>query len=350
MYKQKIFTSLGLTLSLAIAVGGWVLTGALIDKKTDALLSASGVVLINVLDPSDAASEQSTAENGSSDGLPEQNRDNASNGLPEQNGNEPPSGLPQQTGDNASNTLSEQSGDEPSSGSSARTEDNHPNGLPKLTEQEMVAVIQNWEIPAREILHEPTAEQIGMQDIITIGETAMAALAEYGIIPPEKLLFYKAETSAYLFQNIPHGYLTAPYFAPIYSYWYVVFRGEGVNAYLTINAVTGQVLIYNITFQSKMPIPSDNDYGYIQNALDYFMADLGINGYNGISIGVDSALSFTAANRVITAHREFAAGEAYAVLTASNGTLAIRNNETPVNEYDEKFFTQIRMYLSTQRP
>jgi len=47
MNKQKLYTIAGIVLSFVIAVGGWGLTGVLIDAKSKELFSESGVVPIN---------------------------------------------------------------------------------------------------------------------------------------------------------------------------------------------------------------------------------------------------------------------------------------------------------------
>lgn len=48
MNKQNLYTVLGIALSFIIAVGGWTLTSALIDRKSDALLSATESVKFNM--------------------------------------------------------------------------------------------------------------------------------------------------------------------------------------------------------------------------------------------------------------------------------------------------------------
>ena len=42
MNKQIILTGAGIILALLIAIGGWVVTGMLIESRSDELLSASG--------------------------------------------------------------------------------------------------------------------------------------------------------------------------------------------------------------------------------------------------------------------------------------------------------------------
>jgi len=62
MNKQRIYTTLGIALSFSIAVGGWTLTSMLIDRKSDALLSATGIIRIDT--PS--AKSPETANQGDS--------------------------------------------------------------------------------------------------------------------------------------------------------------------------------------------------------------------------------------------------------------------------------------------
>jgi hypothetical protein len=47
MNKKTLYTAAGIALAFIIAIGGWLLTSSLIDRKSDALLSTSGVVPIN---------------------------------------------------------------------------------------------------------------------------------------------------------------------------------------------------------------------------------------------------------------------------------------------------------------
>ena len=46
MNKRTVYTIMGVALSVAIALGGWTLTGALIERKSNALLSETGITQI----------------------------------------------------------------------------------------------------------------------------------------------------------------------------------------------------------------------------------------------------------------------------------------------------------------
>lgn len=47
MYKQRLYTTAGIVLSFTIALGGWAFVSMLIDMKSDAMLSETGVVPVN---------------------------------------------------------------------------------------------------------------------------------------------------------------------------------------------------------------------------------------------------------------------------------------------------------------
>ena len=122
--REKIYTAIGIALSFAVAVGGWLLTDRLISMKSDALLSESGVTLTNA---------------------------------------------PRLV------TITDNNGDDIS------------NERPILSELEIVSVLQNWESPGREFPHEPTAGQIGMEQAIEAGRAGLLNFAGHGIIPAELL-------------------------------------------------------------------------------------------------------------------------------------------------------------------
>lgn len=48
MSKRNLYTFAGIFMSFIIAIGGWALTSTLIDRKSDALLSATGSVRVDV--------------------------------------------------------------------------------------------------------------------------------------------------------------------------------------------------------------------------------------------------------------------------------------------------------------
>ena len=273
MSKQKIITVAGIALSFAIATGGWALTSTMINRKSDALLSVSGTTWINAPDARPVA-------------------------IPGQSVIE----------DNPSDTLS------------------------MLTEREMLSVLANWNSPGRERPHEPTAEQINMEEAIAIGE---AALAYFNFIPANQLVFDRTKTTAFLCQNIPSG-RNGQFLDPIYSYWAVTFTIDGVSrwgASMMINAVTGQVWKIDIMLLPDVSI--EFDAADIEGTLIHFIEDIGISGNEKISIITDSSSS-------ITAFVGFADGGAYAVAETQYNPLPIEQNG--------RTLLQAHIYLTTKNP
>jgi hypothetical protein len=273
--KQKRFTAAGIALSFAIAIGGWAVTSALIDIKSDTLLSASGVTWTNT---SDAG----------------------------------PSTQPNQD---------------------AAADDPDPSGdLPTLTEYDLISVLKNWETPGRETPHEPTAEQIGMEEAMIIGEAALSSFDKQGILFTELLTFDKSKTTACLFQNIPLNQ-AEQFLPPIYSYWVVVFRGEGrITAAVIVNAVTGQVGKIDILLFPYVAVALGVED--IQNTLTAFMEESGMRGGEKVDSMSDdfSIISFTKST----------AGGVYAVIN-------IRCRPLPIGEGETELM-QVKIYLSTQVP
>jgi len=126
--KQNLYTAMGIALSFIIAVGGWVLTSTLIDRKSDTLLSATGSIQVNT-----------------------------------------PPVSPIDTND----------------------DDETPPHRPTLSESEMVKVLQNWEAVIGERPHEPVDGQLNMEQAIDAGKAGLSYFHEQGIIPAELLKFDK---------------------------------------------------------------------------------------------------------------------------------------------------------------
>ena len=218
MSKQSIFTTMGIILSFAIAIGGWMLTSSLINMRSDALLSEFEVRQINT--PAFITS--------------------------------PPIDI--NGGDDISNEH------------------------PSLTTNEIVSILQNWESPGFIRPHEPIGEQISMGQAIEIGRSGLLSFAEQDIIPAE--LLQLNSINAVLHQNLQRN--QDLFLDPIYSHWTVTFSTQNIIATLIINAVTGQIWNINVTlFSSDIPQPQPHpsvEIGIsdIEHILTAFMTDLGI--------------------------------------------------------------------------
>jgi len=107
MFKKNILTAVGIILSFAIAAGGWVVTSSLIDRESYRLLSGTTSFLVDI----------PTIELSHSD-----------------------------------------------------EEMNYQNISLSLTDEEMISVLQNWELTDSIRLHEPAPGQIDMETAIMTGQ------------------------------------------------------------------------------------------------------------------------------------------------------------------------------------
>ena len=237
MNRRNFFTAMGIFISFAIAIGGWIITSRLMDIRSDMLMTTTGVTPIAM--PVAA---------------------------------QPP------LGDTDENIYVR----------------------PLLTEDEIASILQNWEAIGREIPHEPTAEQITMEEAINIAQDWL------NLISVEFQLFgymdYFESPTARLSQNQQRG--GPPFLPPSYSYWTVQFNSPLMRATMIINAVEGQVWKTEISANpwfydtiylgehhelviappiaaTAWPLPAY--YGIhryaVMNMLDFFMATIGIPQY-----------------------------------------------------------------------
>lgn len=282
MNKQNVYTIMGIALSFIIAVGGWVLTSALIDRKSDALLSATGITRVNVL-PIEPRAPVNQDGSGVDDSLIEQ---------------------------------------------------------PKLTNEEIIKVLQNWQSEdCDRIAHEPVEGQLSMEQAIEIGKAGLSYYNEQGIIPVELLEYENAKIGAHLFENQPGGQTTLslyPALDPYYSYWSVSFSNELMDTVLTINAVTGQIWIADIITHTAVVNFNAASAGIALNA---FMSHIGISSDEKTLVKYDE--------NEISASQSFAGG----MLHAAVNIKARINSVTTVGSAKEEsiiVYMRIRMNLTTQ--
>jgi hypothetical protein len=204
---------------------------------------------------------------------------------------------------------------------------------PNLTENEIVAILRNWDTVGRETPHEPTNQQLNMEQAIDTGREWLSFISELAIFPDELLRFNNVR--AYLFQNLPLGH-SGQFFPSAYSYWTLTFINDLINVNMVINAVTGQVWKTDINvFKFDVEI---NDYD-ISNALTAFASFLGLNymedgeiiimpikddGSNNLRGTMDDILIITATTREsesITASHNFANGNAEIAVMATGWRL-----------------------------
>lgn len=197
MMKRGIFNILGILLSFAIAIGGWVLASRLMDIRSDNLMSATGVSPILM-----------------------------------------PLQLPPQTDALlAPEYISEVS------------------IVQLLSEQRMVSILRNLDAPGREIPHEPTPEQITIDHAIRIGRVWFDNLLQH--FDMHNYLGDFHDANAHLSQNIQRG--NSGFLPPEYSFWTVTLIGRFMTATFLINAVTGQVWRTDLAL-SPRAIPLDWEF------------------------------------------------------------------------------------------
>ncbi|MCL2060641.1 MAG: hypothetical protein FWH01_16575 [Oscillospiraceae bacterium] len=258
--RQIIYTAAGLALSLAIAVGGWALTSMLIDIKSDALLSTTGTVYIDV--PSQAA------------------------------------GAGQETGDNVETGSSAETGGSVETGSSVVTGDSVETGdsmkqeRPVLTGQDVYNILHNWEATGSERVHEPSEAQLGMEEAIEVAKSGLAFFCEEGVLPSDILEQEIEKINAYLCQNQANGQ-TAVFLDAIYSYWTIEMTCERYDAIFVINAVAGQLWKANIV------VSTDDEFFGNQSAtklVDAFVSYLDMHSDDKWQIGIEDNEIFASTN------------------------------------------------------
>jgi hypothetical protein len=268
--KRNILTAVGIVLSFAIAIGGWVLTSHLIERNSERLLSMTLTIATNTLDgvPGNTASEAPYIGNG-----------------------------------------------------------NFPLARPTLTENEMVSILRNWGADGQETPHEPTREQLNMEQAIEAGREWLSFVGGLDMFPDG--LFQYRNVRAYLFQNLPPGQ-GRQFLPPAYSYWAVTFTGEAMNISMAINALTGQVWETEINV-SRVDIAVD--WLDIASALSAFLLALGISQDGRIILesGEDTGVQIMVAetnvgtiarmSEVLTVSYPFAGGNAGATVTATGRLL-----------------------------
>ena len=283
MIKQKVLTFIGIIMALAIAAGGWVLVDSLIDSRSEALVSATGTVL--AAQPQAAFSAE----------VVDDTYDN-------QVGEYEEEALPY---------VSQQG----------------------LSEREIVAILRNWDAGGNERPHEPTSEQISMEEAIDIGREALFRLG--GHLFPEGSTISHAR--AFLSQNIEPGRGT--FLDPMFSYWTVSFMSldEDLHEFhvsLRINAVTGQVWRIYLERHGALLVGQETfTVEQIDRLLSDFTSDLGLSGLD------QSVVSIETTERGIAAYRSFADGEARVLFSASG---------RPTREGEWMFF-QYSIILTAQR-
>ena len=254
MFRQKVLTFVGIALALAIAAGGWMMVGSLIESRSETLISATGSVLAAALQAtpaipmSYAAYENQQSEREDEDNFYEQG----------------------------------------------------------LSEQAIVEILRNWDARGSVRPHEPTHEQISMEEALRVGREGLARVGEY--LAPEGG-FIIIQSRAFLSQNVTAE--QSYYFNPLLSYWTVILNGDDhTDISFRINAVTGQIWrieIRKANFADRISLTVES----IDEILTEFTSGLGLTGLD------ESVFSIETNERGISAYKTFADGNARVVFSAT---------------------------------
>lgn len=107
----------------------------------------------------------------------------------------------------------------------------------ELSEDMMAEILKVWEAGGRELLHEPLAGQMDMEQAITAGGDWIGRMAEHSILPSCLAEGLFDSTSAVLCTLDGETSLEES----LISYWRVTYMKGGIKIILTIHALSGQV-------------------------------------------------------------------------------------------------------------
>ena len=162
-----------------------------------------------------------------------------------------------------------------------------------LTDDEIVSILQNWELSQYRRPHEPAPGQIDMNTAIIVGRMGVSFLVEQNILPADSVTF--DNTGAFLSQNVPR----AERFLPLrYSYWTVFFGSNDLAVNMTINAVTGQIWEIELTTRQWRSVEPVRPFSLsisrddIEDTLAVFMSNLDILPVDGTMHGLLYSFDF----------------------------------------------------------
>lgn len=122
-----------------------------------------------------------------------------------------------------------------------------------LSEDVMAEILKVWEAGGRELLHEPLAGQMDMEQAVKAGRGWIGSLAENNILPSCLAEGLFDSTSAVLCTLDGETTLGES----LISYWRVIYMKGGVKIILTIHAVSGQVWDADISMREDEMMPAD---------------------------------------------------------------------------------------------
>ncbi len=116
-----------------------------------------------------------------------------------------------------------------------------------LSEEMIAEVLKVWEAGGREILHEPMAGQMNMEQAIKAGREWIDMLSKNNILPVYLTEHQFSDTSAVLSTLDSQGTLKES----LISYWKITYAESDVKIILTIHASSGQVWKADISMSEE---------------------------------------------------------------------------------------------------
>ena len=141
-----------------------------------------------------------------------------------------------------------------------------------LTEEELIWSVEAMESPGEPVYHEPMTGQLSMAQAAEYGKEWMLdfLLPKLGINSDAKGEEYRAAC----FLWTPEEFDRDDIHNPQFSFWAVSLVGPQVDAMLTLNAVTGQVL--DVSVISTCPVEYQDQYG-LPALLEDYMDSFGLD-------------------------------------------------------------------------
>lgn len=138
----------------------------------------------------------------------------------------------------------------------------------QLTQDELALTVQNLQSGGESYPHEPKTGQLSMTEAMMLGKEWIGQFFMPHLGQPDFILQeYRANCYLWSLQENPNSGQTDP----LLSYWTVLLAGQGMEAELILNAVTGQILDASVS--CSLPIEyqdSDTMAGLLRSYADSF--------------------------------------------------------------------------------
>lgn len=204
---------------------------------------------------------------------------------------------------------------------------------PHLTQEELALAVQNLRSGGVSSPHEPKAGQLSMTEAIMlgkewIGQFFMPHLGRTDFVLQE----YRANCFLWSLQEDPNDSRTNP----LLSYWTVLLTGQGMEAELILNAVTGQILDASVSCSLAVEYQDkDSMAGLLRSYADSFsLQDKGLP--------AESAGKAPESTGWIL-YQDVGSSGIQAVMSVSSIAIAKQDTDSDPDEYAEIF--NLHLYL-----